>query len=92
MAKVVITLKIMPDSPEADLSMIEDQAKDKIITFSESPEVKVEHEPIAFGLKAVNIMFIMDEDKGDTEVLEKDLGTIEHVQSVSVTDVRRTLG
>ena len=92
MARVVVTLKIMPDSPETDLSLIEAAATDKITVFAETAEVKVEHEPIAFGLKAVKIMFLMDEDKGDTEDLEKDIASIEHVKSVEVTDVRRALG
>ena len=52
MAKVVVTIKIMPESPEINLSDIETEAKAKIQDFSQNPEMKTEEEPIAFGLKA----------------------------------------
>ena len=48
--------------------------------------------PVAFGLKALNVTFVMDEKKGSTDALEADLGVIEGVESVEVTDVRRTIG
>ena len=61
MAQVVVTLKIMPKSPEVDLGNIEGEAKTKIIDFSQTKEIKTEQEPIAFGLKALKIIFVMDE-------------------------------
>ena len=63
MARVIVTLKIMPESPETDLENIEKEAKAKIIDFSQSKEIKTEQEPIAFGLKATKIIFVMDESK-----------------------------
>lgn len=92
MAAVIITLKIMPSSPEVDLVVLEKLAKEKIVVFSDTKETKVEVTPIAFGLKAINITFVMDEAKGSTEKLEQDIAAIEDVNSVEVTDVRRALG
>lgn len=92
MADVVITIKIMADSPSVDLKQIESLALDKIKSFSGMENYKVEQEPVAFGLKAVKILFVMDEAKGATDPLEADINNIEGVHSVEVTDVRRAIG
>lgn len=92
MANVVITLKIMPESPETDLSKIEEGAKKKITGFAGEGTMKAEQEPVAFGLNALKIIFVMDESKGSTEELEKDIASLEGVNSVEVVDVRRAIG
>ncbi|HLC64633.1 MAG TPA: elongation factor 1-beta [Candidatus Nanoarchaeia archaeon] len=92
MASVVVTLRIMPESPEVDLKAIEGEAKKKILSFAGKSEIKVEQVPIAFGLKSLNITFVMDESKGSTEPIEKEVAKISHVNSVEVTDVRRAIG
>ena len=91
MAQVVITLKVMPVSPEADLAKIEEVAK-KLISEHGAEVGKVEIEPVAFGLKAVNLIFVMDESKGSTDELEEKVQAIDQVQSVEVTDVGRAVG
>jgi elongation factor 1-beta len=92
MAKAIITLRIMPVSPETDLSKIETEALEKIKAFAGETETKTEQQPVAFGLNAVQIIFVMDESKGGTDSLEEDIKKIEGVQSVEVTDVRRAIG
>ena len=85
----------MPESPETDLSLIEKEAKKLIMQFTErgsSQEFKVNIVPIAFGLKAVEILFVMDEKKGSTEELEKQISAIRGVASAETTDVRRAVG
>ena len=91
MADIIITIKIMPGSPEINLKEIEEKAKVEIENFG--GEVgKVEIEPIAFGIKALKLLFVMDEEKGSTEELEKDISEIMGIKSVEVTDVRRAIG
>ena len=92
MARVVVTLRMMPQSPDLDLSMIEAQIKNEIVDFCASKEFKTQIEPIAFGLKALNIIFVMDEIIGSTEKLEQKISQIDGVESVEVTDVRRAIG
>lgn len=82
----------MPKSPDVDLGSIEPEAKAKIIEFSQSKEIKTEQEPIAFGLKALKIIFVMDESKGSTDSLEESIKNIEGVNSVEAVDVRRAIG
>ena len=92
MAKVIVTLRIMPDSPEADLDALEAAVKEKIAEFCGETETRTELKPIAFGLKAVQIMFVAEESKGTTDPLEQSIAQIDHVQSIEVTEVRRAIG
>jgi elongation factor 1-beta len=92
MADVVVTLTIMPDSPEIDLSKLEVEALDKIKVFTGLDNYKVELEPVAFGLTALKILFVMDENKGATDELEDQIKSLEGINSVEVTDVRRAIG
>lgn len=93
MAKVIITFKIMPETPEVDLEAVQKAAEEKIDAFvGETAEKKVEIEPIAFGLKAVKITFVSDESKGSTDEIEEQISELDGVQSCEVIDVRRALG
>ncbi|KYK26874.1 hypothetical protein AYK26_07055 [Euryarchaeota archaeon SM23-78] len=92
MAKAIVTLKIMPKSPDTDLDKISKSALEKIKGFAGEGETKKEIEPVAFGLKALKIIFVMDEEKGSTEPLEKEIQALEGVSSVEVIDVRRAIG
>ena len=90
MADVVITLKIMPESPDSDLELISSKATEIINKYGEVG--KKEIVPIAFGLSAINLIFVMDESKGSTEEMEKQVAELEDVASAEVTDVRRAVG
>lgn len=91
MARVVVTLKIMPEDPKTDLAEIEKKASKLIAEFG-GDVGKTEQVPVAFGIKSLNIFFIMDEDIGSTESLENEIKRIEGVNSAEVVDVRRTVG
>ena len=90
MSIVAVKIKIMPDSPEANMTNIEKEVK----TMLEGQGVKNTHfeiEPIAFGLKALLIMFGWPEEK-PLEELEEKLRKIKKIGSVQVTDIRRAIG
>ena len=91
MANVIVTITIMPDSPEVDLKNLEESAT-KLITEFGGDVGKVDVQPVAFGLKSVGLIFVMDEAKGSTEQLEQDIAAMEGVASAEVTDIRRALG
>jgi len=92
MANVVVTLKIMPESPEVDLNQIKESSLKHIKEFAGAGDTKITEEPVAFGLKSLNILFIMDEKLGSPESLEEDIRSIKGVQSVEIIDVRRAIG
>ena len=91
MARVIVTLKIMPESPEVDLNGIEEKAKAIVSDFG-GTIMNVEKQPIGFGIVAVMLKFNMDEAKGDIEPLEKLVSTIEGVESVNVFAISRAFG
>jgi elongation factor 1-beta len=83
----------MPESPDTDLAKIQHEAEKAIDHFvSEKGEKRFLIEPIAFGLKALKITFVMDEKIGSTEPLEHAIAKLPGVNSVDVTDVRRAVG
>ncbi len=91
MASVIVTMKIMPEEPSTDLQKVESEAT-KFITEFGGKVGKTDIVPVAFGLKSVNLMFVMDESKGSTDSLESQISGIEGVNSAEVTDVRRAIG
>ena len=91
MAKVVVTLRVMPESPEVNLDQLQKEVLKIIKNVVGDTETKVEKEPIGFGLNALKILFVMDENK-KTEDIENRVRNLEDVQSVDVTDVRRAIG
>lgn len=90
MGTALITIKIMPTSPDVDLDEIKNQAK-HIIEKKQGKHPRFEEEPIAFGLKAVNTFFELDESH-ELEPIENALAKIEDVSSVKITDMRRAFG
>ena len=90
MSVAAIKIRIMPDSPSTDMEKIEEKTR----TILEKNQVKnpsFEVQPIAFGLKALVMMFGWPEEK-ELEDLEKQLQVIPEVSSVQVVDIRRAIG
>lgn len=91
MAQVIVNLKIMPKGTDVDLDKIKEQASHLIKEFG--GEVgKADIVPVAFGLNSLQLLFVMKEELGSTEQLEKDIATIKDVSSAEVVDVRRAIG
>ena len=89
MGEVVATIKLMPDSPDIDIAKIKEQVEKSIPEEAELH--KIEEEPIAFGLIALNVMVVVGDIEGGTEKVEEALSKIENVGSVEVVDVRRLM-
>lgn len=92
MTNVIITLRVMPKSIDVNLDNLQKKVLNEIIKFAGETETKTEIEPVAFGLKALKIIFVMDENKGGTEKLESKINNLDSVNSVEVVDVRRAIG
>lgn len=87
MTNAAIKIKIMPDSPEANLSEISEKAK-AIIEKEQGKNIKVEEEPIAFGLKALIFTFAREENL-EQDPLTDALRKLDHVNSAEIIDFRR---
>ena len=90
MSIVAVKIKIMPKSLQTDLKKLEKEvtillSKEKV----KNPNFEIQ--PIAFGLKALIIMFGWPEEK-ELESLEEELKKIKEVGSVQVIDIRRAIG
>ncbi|OPX60821.1 MAG: Elongation factor 1-beta [Methanobacterium sp. PtaB.Bin024] len=89
MGEVVATIKLMPESPEVDLAQIKENVEKSIPEGTELH--KIEEEPIAFGLVALNVMVIVDDGEGGTEKAEEIFSQLDDVASIEVVDVRRLM-
>lgn len=90
MGTALITLKIMPESPDTNLEEL--QAKvEAIIIQNQGQNPKFEKQPIAFGLIALIANFAMDESV-PTDPFETKVAEIENVSSAEITDFRRAFG
>ena len=90
MGTVVVKIKIMPASLETDIKKIEEETK-KILVKNKVENFKFEIHPIAFGLKAIILIFGWPEEK-ELEGFEEALKKTSGVGSVSVLDMRRAIG
>lgn len=83
MADVIVTFRVMPESVEADLDMIESQIKTTV-----KPE-KIHREPIAFGLVALNVVKIIPDASGELEAVENKIRSVENIGQIEVVEVSR---
>jgi len=87
MARVIITLRVMPEDVDVDLDDLLDRIK-KIIP--EGTDVRAtEIVPIAFGLKALRMNVARDESMGGTDDIEEAIVAQDGVSQVEVEMVSR---
>lgn len=90
MAVVAIKIKIMPESLDVNLEELKTKAIEKITKMgAKNPSSSEEN--VAFGLKALILMFAWPEQQ-DTNELESELGAMEGVSSAQIIDYRRAFG
>jgi len=90
MARVIVALKVMPVDVEVDLEKLKEKVVEKVKNFGgETPKTEIEE--VAFGLKALKVYFLLDENKSNLDPLEESVRKIEGVNSAEVVDVRRSL-
>ena len=92
MARAIITFKLMPESPEADLEIIKTQAQDLVKAAGAIGQTQVKEEPIAFGLKAVLVLAMYNVDDSDFDALAAKMESIPGVQSAQVAQMDLALG
>ena len=90
MGFTAVQMKLMPNSPDVNLAEIERKAEE-VINSMHKTKVKIEEQPIAFGLKAIILYFAWN-DEIETEKLEAKLAEIENVSSVETLDIRKAFG
>ncbi len=87
MARVVITLKIMPEDTDVDLEELLEKIRENV---PEGTDVRAnEIVPIAFGLKAIRMNVARDESLGGTDDIEEAISMLDGVSQVEVERVSR---
>ncbi len=90
MTVVAVKIKLMPVSPDTDMKNLEKDVT-SLLGKDGVKNAQFEIQPIAFGLKALVVMFGWPEDR-ELEELEGKFGKIKNVNSVEVLDIRRAIG
>lgn len=85
MGKVMAVIKVMPDSAERDVNKLMDELKNALPKGAEFKGMQVK--PIAFGLKAILVAFVVSDAEGGTEPVEAAFSKVPGVESVSVENV-----
>tara|TARA_Y100000310_G_scaffold94756_1_gene92490 strand:+ start:89 stop:361 length:273 start_codon:yes stop_codon:yes gene_type:complete len=90
MGTALITIKIMPESPDVNLDEIQEKAK-SIVEEKGGKKPSTKTEPVAFGLNAILLNFAMDESLA-VDDFQNPLQEIENVNSAEMIDFRRAFG
>jgi elongation factor 1-beta len=87
MARVIITLKIMPEDVDVDLEDLLERIK---VAVPDGTDVRAnEIVPVAFGLKALRMNVARDESLGGTDDIEAAITQLDGVAQVEVETVSR---
>lgn len=85
MSDVIVIFKVMPSGVETDLVKLEKDIREAV-----NPQ-RIEKEPVAFGLVALNVTTLMEDAEGKLDQVESKLRAIENVSDVQVTEITRTI-
>jgi len=83
MGSVAITYRLMPADVSTDLKPIQEQIRKIVGPALKGTQVK----DVAFGLRAILVLAVVDDASGAGEKLESGLAAIPGVESVEAIDV-----
>jgi elongation factor 1-beta len=87
MGDVAAKVKVMPDGPEVDLDLLQDELE---AVLPQGARIRgFERDDVAFGLVALLPTVIVPDDAGGTEAVEEAFAEVDDVESVSVENVGR---
>ncbi|WP_298667128.1 elongation factor 1-beta [uncultured Methanofollis sp.] len=86
MGKVAVILKLMPES--ADIP-VEDLKKAIKATVEGIDDIR--EEPIGFGLSALKVAAVIEDEEGATDALESKLAAVKGIASAEISDVNRMI-
>lgn len=91
MARVIATLRVMPESLEQNIDELKAKAEEVIVN-NEGTINSTVFTPIAFGLKSIDITFNMTEQEGGTDTIEQKVSEIEGIENAEIISLSRALG
>jgi translation elongation factor EF-1beta len=92
MANVIVTLQIVPET-DTDPQTVIKHAEEKIDAFVGKHMQKTHKvEPFVFGLKKIELNFMMNEELGSADGVAEDIEAMDGVKSCEITNVNRPMG
>ncbi len=89
MGKVIIKARVMPENLEVNVDSLKEKIKQAISKHGEfGRAVDV---PIAFGLRAIEISFVLEDKGGVMTEVEDSIKELEGVGSFEIIDMTRAL-
>lgn len=87
MGQVAIAFEIMPDGIEIDLNEIKNSVEASIGNLCKIQGT--EEKPIAFGLKALHLTVVVEDEEGIMDKLEQTIGAIPGIQNANVVSLTK---
>ncbi len=86
MGEVAVIIKVMPESPDVDMEKLQADIKAKIPGIQ---DMRVE--PIGFGLSAIKIMVITEDEEGSGDKIEGMFAGIAGIDRAEIESLNRLL-
>jgi elongation factor 1-beta len=77
--------RVLPEGLEIDLKKVEDDIK-KALPAGATLRA-AEQRPLAFGLKALHVLIVIDDKKGGADQVEDAISKVPGVQSVEIVEM-----
>ncbi len=87
MGEVFLKYRIMPEGADTDLDALQQAIKAALPEFASMQNC--EAKPFAFGMKALEIGFVVEDEEGNNDKVEAAVSGVEHVQGVDLLEMGR---
>lgn len=85
MGEVGLQYRVLPDGLDVDLEKLRGEIEKAL---PEGARLRAsEQRPVAFGLKALHILIVLDDKKGGAEQVEAAISGVQGVQSVEIVEM-----
>jgi len=91
MADVIIKTRITIENPDTNPEQTQEKIK-QIIEKEQGKIHQTEIKPYVFGLKAIELTFIIPEKDGGTDKIEEEIKKIPEIGNLEILQISRTLG
>jgi elongation factor 1-beta len=88
MGDVAAKIKVMPEAVETDLAKLKEDLKTAIPTGAELYGEIIE-QPVAFGLKALIVTVIVNDEEGGTEAVEEAFAKVPGAENIQILELGR---
>jgi elongation factor 1-beta len=82
MGNVALILRVMPESPEVNLENLTKEIRTVLPGVAD-----IKEEPIGFGLKALKLAVIVNDQGGETDAVEQKLNAIKGVERAEIVEL-----